>query len=75
MYFDFQLQLYDIPAYFYPVYLRLVQAALPEGITLNVVEHQPEFDEIRYVPDTDLKQLQDELDELGGARKSKKKKK
>lgn len=70
---DFQL--YDLPAHFYPIYLRLVQAALPEGVTLNVIEHTPDIEEIRYVPDTELKQLQDELDELGGARKIKKKKK
>lgn len=64
-----------MPAHFFPVYLRLVQAALPEGVTLNVVEHQPELDEIRYVPDTELKELEEELEDLGGARKIKKKKK
>lgn len=65
-----------MPAHFFPVYLRLVQAALPEGVTLNVVEHQPDVhEEIRYVPDTELKELQEELEELGGARKMKKKKK
>lgn len=42
---------------------------------MNIVEHQPEHEEIRYVPDTELKQLQDELEDLGGARKQKKKKK
>lgn len=68
-------QVYNLPAYFFPVYLRLVQAALPEGVTLNVVEHQPDYDEIRYVPDTELKELREELEELGGARKMKKKKK
>lgn len=65
--------MYNLPAHFYPIYLRLAQAALPEGVTLNVVEHQPEMDEIRYVPDTQLKELQEELEDLGGARKKKKK--
>lgn len=68
-------QVYNLPAHFFPVYLRLVQAALPEGVTLNVIEHQPDHDEIRYVPDTELKELQEELEDLGGARKMKKKKK
>lgn len=67
--------MYNLPAYFFPVYLRLVQAALPEGVKLDVVEHQPDHDEIRYVPDTELKELQEELEELGGARKIKGKKK
>lgn len=70
----FCLQIYDLPAYFYPVYLRLVQAAIPEGVTLNVIEHQPEHERIRFVPDTELKELQEELEDLGGARKIKKKK-
>lgn len=68
------LQVYDLPAHFYPVYLRLVQAAIPEGVTLNVIEHHPDHEKIRFVPDTELKELQDELEDLGGARKIKKKK-
>lgn len=68
-------QLYNLQAYFYPVYLRMISAATPEGVTMNIMEHQPEHDEIRFVPDTELKQLQEELEELGGARKQKKKKK
>lgn len=51
-----------------------MQAALPEGVTLNVIPHEPELEEIRYVPDTQLKELQEELEDLGGARKKKKKK-
>lgn len=52
----------------------MISAATPEGVTMNVIEHQPEYEEIRYVPDTELKLLQTELEELGGARKKKKKK-
>lgn len=61
-------------AHFYPIYLRLIQAALPEGVTLKVVHHEPKIEEIRFVPDTQLKELQEELQDLGGARKTKKKK-
>lgn len=73
--FIFILQIYDLPAHFYPIYLRLIQAALPEGVTMNVMSHEEDLEEIRFVPDTQLKELQSELDELGGARKPKKKKK
>lgn len=62
-------------AHFYPIYLRLIQTALPEGVTLKVVQHKPEIEEVRFVPDTQLKELQEELEDLGGARKMKKKKK
>ncbi|XP_031624189.1 uncharacterized protein LOC116341336 [Contarinia nasturtii] len=72
--YERNMQVYNLSANFYPVYLRLIQAALPEGVTLKVVEHQPDIhEEIRYVPDTDLKQLQDELEELRSTHKTKKK--
>lgn len=70
----FFYQISDVPAKFYPILLRVAQAALPEGVTLNVVEHQPEHDEIRYVPDNDLRELKEQLEEMGGPRKLKKKK-
>lgn len=75
LFFPYIFQLYNLPAYFYPVYLRMISAATPEGVTMNIIEHQPEHEEIRYVPDTELKQLQTELEDLGGARKQKRKKK
>lgn len=52
----------------------MAQAALPEGVTLKAIQHEPEMEEVRYIPDTGLKELQDELEELGGARKVKKRK-
>lgn len=67
-------QISDVPAKFYPILLRVAQAALPEGVTLNVVEHQREHDEIRYVPDNDLRELKEQLIEMGGPRKLKKRK-
>lgn len=67
------LQISHLPAKFYPVLLRVAQAALPEGVTLNVMEHQPEHEEIRYAPDLDLIELKEQLEDMGGARKKKKK--
>lgn len=71
----FAIQVYNLAAHLFPIYLRLVQAVIPEGVTLKVLEHQPEIEEIRYVPDTELKELEDELEDLGGARRVKKKRK
>lgn len=62
----------DISAPIYPTLLRLAQAGLPEGISFEVVEHCPEHDEIRYVPDRELLELKDQLEEMGGARRPKK---
>lgn len=67
------MQFYNFPAHLYPLYLRLIQAALPEGVTLNVAEHDKSVDEIRYVPDTTLKELKEELDELATGREKKQK--
>lgn len=64
-------QFENFPAHLYPVYLRLVQACLPEGVTLNVDEHRPEVDEIRFVPDTQLKELKAELEDLSYGKQKK----
>lgn len=67
-------QITNMAAHFYPVFLRLAQAAIPEGVTLNIHEHDKSHDHIRYVPDNDLKDLKSQLEDLGGARKKKRKK-
>lgn len=67
------LQIEDMQAPFYPMLLRLAQAALPEGVSLEVSEHTDDDDEVRYVPDRDLLELKQQLDDLGGPIASKKK--
>lgn len=44
------------------VFAEMLQAALPQGVTLNIHEHQPEHEEIRYVPDYELNQLKNQLE-------------
>lgn len=56
------------------MFLRLAQAGLPEGVTLQVLEHEKAHTEIRYAPDNDLKDLKTQLEEVGLVRKKKKKK-
>lgn len=64
----------DVPAWALGTLLRVSRALLPEGCTLNVHEHTPEHEEVRYVPDNELLDLKQQLDEMGGAREKKKKK-
>lgn len=45
-------------------FAELVQAALPQGVNLSVHEHQQEEEEIRYVPDYELKELKAELETI-----------
>lgn len=58
--------MYDVAAPIYPMLLRVAQAALPEGVQLNVAEHTEDDEEIRYVPDRELLELKIQLDDMGG---------
>ncbi|RVE40857.1 hypothetical protein evm_014492 [Chilo suppressalis] len=69
------LQVTDIPAWALGSLLRVARASLPQGCTLNVHEHMPEHEEVRYVPDNELKQLKQQLEDMGGSRAERKKKK
>lgn len=71
--YERNLQFNDVDAPVYPLFLRLAQAALPEGVQLQVQEHTDECEERRYVPDKDLLELKAELDKMGGALPNKKK--
>ncbi|XP_037821279.1 39S ribosomal protein L48, mitochondrial [Lucilia sericata] len=66
---NIQLQDVDVPVY--PMFLRIAQAALPEGVQLTVQEHTDECEERRYVPDKDLLELKAELEKMGGGSKKK----
>ncbi|EDW11113.1 39S ribosomal protein L48, mitochondrial [Drosophila mojavensis] len=71
--YERSLLLNNVDAPVYPQFLRIAQAALPEGVHLTVSEHTDEHDERRYVPDKDLLDLKAELERMGGATPNKKK--
>ncbi|CAH0406971.1 unnamed protein product [Chilo suppressalis] len=73
--YERNVQVTDIPAWALGSLLRVARASLPEGCTLNVHEHMPEHEEVRYVPDNELKQLKQQLEDMGGSRAERKKKK
>ncbi|XP_012266205.2 30S ribosomal protein S10 [Athalia rosae] len=56
----------------YPLLLRLIEASLPEGVTVEVVTHDPKIEEDRYVPDKELVDLRSKLDEYGKPKTTKK---
>lgn len=64
--YERNLQISDVQTPLLPVFLRLAQAALPEGVELNVLEHSEDQEEVRFVPDKDLLELKAQLDEMGG---------
>lgn len=68
--FERFVQINDIQAPIYALFLRFIQNGLPEGVTLSVVHHTDVLEESRYVPDKDLLDLKAELDAAGGPRKT-----
>uniref|UniRef100_A0A1A9ZIU1 Small ribosomal subunit protein uS10 domain-containing protein n=1 Tax=Glossina pallidipes TaxID=7398 RepID=A0A1A9ZIU1_GLOPL len=62
--YERNLHLEDVSAPIYPLFLRIAQAALPEGVELSIQEHTEECEERRYVPDRDLLDLKAELERI-----------
>jgi len=61
----------DLPSTSAPIFFSIIQAALPEGVKMNIKLHEEEDELVRYVPDQELTQLKSELEALGGASKAK----
>lgn len=66
------IQLCNVNAHSYPTFVRLAQEGLPEGVDLNVAEHTEEMEEARYVPDKELQELKNQLEDMRGPVKAKK---
>lgn len=60
------VQICDIQAPTYPLFVRFIQSGLPEGVTFSVVHHTDVLEESRYVPDKDLIDAKAQLDAAGG---------
>lgn len=60
------IQVSELPTTKAPIFFQVLQTALPEGVNLNIKEHEYEDENVRYVPDLELKELKAQLDELGG---------
>ncbi|XP_014356798.2 uncharacterized protein LOC106709492 [Papilio machaon] len=73
--YERNVQVVDVPAWALGTLLRLARAYLPEGCTLNVHEHTVDHEEIRYVPDNELLELKQQLEDMGGSRQENKKRK
>ncbi|XP_063538254.1 uncharacterized protein LOC134747588 [Cydia strobilella] len=73
--YERNVQVVDVPAWALGTLLRCARAALPQGCELHVHEHAVEHEEIRYVPDNQLLELKQQLEDMGGSRAEKKKRK
>ncbi|KAJ8919318.1 hypothetical protein NQ315_003902 [Exocentrus adspersus] len=66
------IQITDVAATQLPIVIRTIEATLPAGVSLNVRPHEEADEEIRYIPDSELNSLKQQLDDLGGPAKTKK---
>lgn len=60
----------EVPSTLLPVFVNVIEASTPAGVTVRVHPHLPEHSEIRYVPDIELKELKQQLQDLRGEKKS-----
>lgn len=65
------IQISEIQAPIYTLYLRFIESAIPEGVTLSVIHNTDKVEESRYVPDKNLLDLKVQLEEAGGPLKKK----
>lgn len=47
-----------------PIFIKVIEAALPEGVMLDIEEFSAEKDKFRFVPDKHLLDLKSELEEM-----------
>lgn len=66
--FELNINIFNICIFFVwvqlQVLLRAIDASVPEGVTVQVLPHEEYHEEVRYVPDQDLKALKQELENL-----------
>ncbi|KAL3265415.1 hypothetical protein HHI36_009619 [Cryptolaemus montrouzieri] len=65
------VQINDCSSLELPMLIRAIEASQPMGVTVNIIPHEPYHEEARYIPDNELKQLKQELDDMGGPLKKK----
>ncbi|XP_011869353.1 PREDICTED: probable 28S ribosomal protein S10, mitochondrial [Vollenhovia emeryi] len=66
--YERNIQMSEVTSVKYPVLIRAIEAALPQGVTLNVNIYDPALEQKRYIPDKELVDLKSELDTLKNKR-------
>nr|CAG4652373.1 EOG090X0MUO [Triops cancriformis] len=71
--YERNVQVTDLPSNLAPLLFEVIQQTLPPGVEVCVKEHTPSDEDIRYVPDLQLKELRTQLEAMGGPSNPKKK--
>lgn len=62
--YERNIQMSEVSSVKYSILIRALEAALPQGVTMNVNIYDPVSEEKRYIPDKELIDLKFELDTL-----------
>ncbi|XP_035743553.1 39S ribosomal protein L48, mitochondrial-like [Vespa mandarinia] len=62
--YERNIQLADVTSTQCPLLIRILEATLPEGITLNVAIFDPDIDLKRYIPDKQLLDMRTMLEDM-----------
>ncbi|CDW54921.1 Ribosomal S10 domain containing protein [Trichuris trichiura] len=62
--YERNVQLADVPAHLVDLLLDVIQTDLPQGVQLSLHEHTAEIENIRYIPNSDLKEAHKQLEEV-----------
>lgn len=67
--YERQVHISNVSATTFPILLRLLEASLPEGVSMNVNVFDEAYNQKRFIPDTELNALKDQLETLKAPKK------
>lgn len=62
--YERNVQIANLPATSVSLLIDVIEASLPAGVKLSLHSHELDHEEIRYIPDLELKELHQELEEI-----------
>lgn len=62
--FERDLQVSDVTSATCPIFIRILEATLPEGVSLSIDKYDPSVQKKRFIPDKELLELKSEIDEI-----------
>ncbi|XP_001606754.1 probable 28S ribosomal protein S10, mitochondrial [Nasonia vitripennis] len=72
--YERDLMISNVPSIRLPIFIRVLEAALPEGVILDIEEYSQEKENYRYIPDKQLLDLKQELEDIQKSKDNKSKK-
>lgn len=61
----------DVPTTKLSLLIEVIEDSLPAGVKASIHKHTEEHEILRYIPDSELKTLKNQLEEMGGSKKKK----